>query len=362
MKYPAFKMAAPVGMAAMAMLLAAGCSTMRSLNPFAHKKTAPAAQPAPTPDPAADAYAPPAPPEVPGKAIDTVVASVDGQPVTTEDIQKYGDKATTPGMGPQFQTKSNDPNAILKAIITQKMLENEAGKFAGKVDDGEVDRYIANVENEAHINDAQLRQQLQQQGMSYDDFRAKVRRQVEAMTMIDQEVRQKIVIPDSEVAAYYKSHPQDFTVSKEQFELAQILIAVPKGATPDQVAAARKKADKIHKLLVNGGDFAALAMKYSDDDSKTKGGELGGFAPDDINDQILAGIRNLNDGQISPVIQTRYGFHIIKVEEHQRPGEKPLSEVSNEIRNKLTSERAKEEFQKWVDTDLIKDHYVETVQ
>ncbi len=355
-------MAKPVRLAALAMLLAAGCSTMRSLNPFAHKQAAPAAPSAPAPDPVADAYVPPAAPQVPGQTIDTVVASVDGQPVTTEDIQSYGDKSTTPGMGPEFKTKSSDPNAILKAIITQKMLENEAGKFANKVDESEVDRYIANVENEGHINDAQLRQQLQQAGMSYDDFRAKVRRQVEAMTMIDQEVRQKIVIPDNEIAAYYNAHPAEFSVSKEQFELAQILISVPKGATPDQVAAARKKAENIRKLAVDGGDFAALAMQYSDDDSKTKGGELGEFAPGDINDQILAGISNLKDGQISPVIQTRYGFHIVKVEQHQQPGVEPLNAVRAQIRDKLMSQRAKEEFQKWVDTDLIKDHYIETVQ
>ncbi len=369
MKTLAEKLATPARFAVVAMLLVAGCATMRSLNPFASSKknaqTAKAAAPDPAPEPASAAasYAPPPPPNVPGTTIDSVVASVDGQPVTTADIQNYGNKSTTPGMAPKFSATSATPNAVLKAIITQKMLEIEAEKFAGKVDDDEVDRYIASVEAQSHINDAQLRQELQARGIKYDAFRAKVRRQIEAMTMVNQEVRQKIVIPESDIVAYYKAHPNEFMASKEQFQLAQILIAVPPNASPDQRAALRKKAHKVHSLVVKkGGDFAALAMEYSDDDSKSKGGELGYFAPDELNDQILAGIKNLNTGQISPVIRSKYGFHIIEVEKHQRPGLIPLSEVRNQIRDKLTTDRAKGKFQQWVDTDLIKDHYVETLQ
>lgn len=368
MKTLAEKLATPARLAVAAMLLMAGCATMRSLNPFASSKksaqaaTAAAPDPAPEPASAAAAYAPPPPPDVPGTTIDSVVASVDGQPVTTADIQNYGNKSTTPGMDPKFSAASATPNAVLKAIITQKMLEIEAEKFAGKVDDDEVDRYIASVEAQSHISDVQLRQELHTRGIKYSAFRAKVRRQIEAMTMVNQEVRQKIVIPESDIVAYYKAHPNEFMASKEQFQLAQILIAVPPNASPDQLAALRKKADKVHSLVVKGGDFAALAMEYSDDDSKSKGGELGYFAPDELNDQVLAGIKNLNAGQISPVIRSKYGFHIIEVEKHQRPGLIPLSEVRNQIRNKLTTDRAKGKFQKWVDTDLIKDHYVETLQ
>ncbi len=366
MKRLAEKLVRPVRLAAVAALLAAGCNTINSLNPFASSKSGTASANAlstePAPDPAEAAYAPPPAPEVPGTTIDTVVASVDGEPITSSDIQNFNAKKAPPGMGPSIAATSADPNAILKAIITQKMLENEAGKFAGKVDDDEVDRYIHNVEDQAHITDDQLHVELQKQGISYDDFRAKVRRQIEAMTMVDQEVRQKIVIPESDITAYYKAHPDEFMVSKEQYRLAQILIAVPAGTPPDQVAKLRKKAEKVRALAVKNGDFATLAMKYSDDDSKSKGGELGDFAPADLNDQVLAGIRDLKTGQISPVIQSKYGFHIIDVEEHQQPGLKPLSEVHNQIRDKLTTERAKDEFQKWVDTDLIKDHYVETVQ
>jgi parvulin-like peptidyl-prolyl isomerase len=60
--------------------------------------------------------------------------------------------------------------------------------------------------------------------------------------------------------------------------------------------------------------------------------------------------------------RTKYGFHIVKVEQHQLPGTKPLDQVRGQIREKLMTEQAKDAFQKWVATDLIKQHYVETLQ
>ena len=74
-----------------------------------------------------------------------------------------------------------------------------------------------------------MRAQLQSQGVSYDDFRSNIREQVAAMTMIDREVRQKIVIPDSEITGLLQDHPDEFTVTDENYQLAQILIAVPAG-------------------------------------------------------------------------------------------------------------------------------------
>ncbi len=243
------------------------------------------------------------------------------------------------------------------------MIEQEAEKYASKVDDDEVDRYIQNLEQQNHMTDQQLHAQLTAQNVSYDEFRGKIRKQIEAMTMIDREVRQKIVIPENEIDIYYKDNPDEFTTTEEKFTLAQILISVPAGATPQQVEALRQKADDAHAQAVKkGADFGSLALQYSDDDSKTKGGELGEFSPGDLNDAVLAAIKNSKDGEISPVVKTKYGFHIVKVEQHQLPGVKPLDQVRGQIREKMMTEQAKDEFQKWIATDLIKQHYVETLQ
>ena len=293
--------------------------------------------------------------------IDSVVASVDGNPITSHDL-KNPSTITNGPTSPTSMGTPDKPAGALKSAIEQKLLEEESHKYASKVSDDEVDRYIQNLEEQNHVTDEQLRAQLRTQNISYAEFRDKIHKQVEAMTMIDHEVRQKIVIPEAEIVNYYKDNPDEFTTTEEKFKLAQILIAAPADTTPQHLEELRQKADDVHqKAVKKGADFGSLALQYSDDDSKTKGGELGEFAPGDLNDAVLAAIRNSKDGDISPVVKTKYGFHIVKVEEHQLPGVKPLDQVHALIREKLTTEQAKGAFQAWLDNDLVKRHYVETL-
>jgi peptidyl-prolyl cis-trans isomerase SurA len=293
-----------------------------------------------------------------GESIDRVVASVDGNPITNFDVHNPDAGSPNTLTGP---SSSTDPNATLKQLIAQQLLNEESQKYADRVDDADVDRFIAQVEQHNHVTDAQLRAQLQSEGSSYEAFRKNAFQQVEAIEMVQREVREKIEIPDSAIEAYYKSHPEEFTVTQEKYRLAQILIAVPNDAPPDQLAAAQKKADEVRAMAVKGKDFGELARQYSSDDSKTKGGELGEFDPSDLNDQIATAVKQTKPGDIAPLIRTHYGFHIIKVEEHQVPGEEPLAAVRDQIHDKLASQQTKDRFEHWVDQDLAKQHDIETL-
>jgi peptidyl-prolyl cis-trans isomerase SurA len=334
--------------------------------PWSHKPQT-AKEAPPPPPPAAEptiAAEPSTPPADEGEPVDRVLATVDGNPITTRDVRAFTSKTASGGSTMSQQLgeappQPSDPQEVLQALITETMLDDEAMKFMGKLDESEVDRYVQTVEERNHMTDDQLRAQLQAQGLSYDAFRANVRRQVATMTMIDREVRQKIVISDSQINEYYKAHPDEFTTTEEHYQLAQILIAVPSGATPEQVADAQKKAEGIRKQLEKGADFGDLARQYSDDDSKSKGGELGDFSPNDLNDNIAKAISGLKDGQVSQVVRTKYGFHIVKVEQHQRPGLQPLDDVRNVIRDKLMTDEAKAKFHDWIDTDLRQRHLVQ---
>jgi peptidyl-prolyl cis-trans isomerase SurA len=310
-------------------------------------------------------YTPPPPAPLAADTIDGVVASVDGNPITMQDVKTFGtgQSKSAPPSSPGGDAASDvpdEPNAKLKALITQQLIQEESQKYAGKVDDNDVERFIQGIEDRNHMSDEQLRSQLQSQGISYAQFRATIRKQVQAMAMFQHEVRDKVVISDADIEAYYKEHPEEFNITQEKYRLAQILIAASTNATPEQVDAAKHKAQEVHYQLAKGKNFGDLARQYSDDDSKSKGGELGEFNPNDLNDDIAAGIKNVKVGDISGVIRTKYGFHIIKVEDHQVPGGMALSDVRGAIRQKLQADRSKEDFQKWIDQDLVQEHYVET--
>jgi len=179
--------------------------------------------------------------------------------------------------------------------------------------------------------------------------------------MIDQEVRAKIDVPEADIKAYYDTHKEDFTITKERLKLAQILIALPPKPTAAQVSAAQKKAEMIRARAAKGDDFGDLARVYSDDESKSNGGELGWFAPSDVMDEIAVAVRPLKPGEISAPVRTSHGIHIVKLEDHEVPGVRPFNDVKAPIRAQLVDQQSGAQLEKWVASDLVKQHYVETM-
>ncbi|MGO9603302.1 MAG: peptidylprolyl isomerase [Candidatus Binataceae bacterium] len=341
---------------------AAGCSLLsRVKGPGKSAATATATATA-TDTPLASEATPEATPDalvVPHQTVGHIVASVDGEPITAHDVLEF---STAVGHPVKVDDIANDDEAkaALKALISQKLVEKELQHYADKVDEEQVDSYMEMVRRDKHLSPEQFKAALAQSGMSMDDFRKHAREEIEKEMMFKQQVRDKVDITQADIQAYYDAHKADFTVTTERLRVAQILIGAPQNATPQQVALLQAKADKIRKEAFAGADFSDLARKYSDDSSKSSGGELGWFGPQDIMDQIYAAVKNLKPGDISQVVRTNHGFHILKLEEHQVPGPRPLDDVKDQIRNQLIDQRANEQLENWIDTDLAKQHDVET--
>jgi peptidyl-prolyl cis-trans isomerase SurA len=297
---------------------------------------------------------------VPQQSVDRVLASVDGDPITAHDVEAF-----SVAMGHPVKTDdiadNSDAKLMLKELIAAKLFQAEAEKYSSKIDDAQIDRYTEQIRGERHMTPEEFRAALAQSGMTMRDFRKQARQELEKAMMIQQQVRDRVEISDSEIQAYYQQHQADFTIPKERYRLAQILIGVPANATPKQVAQLKSRAEQIRKEAARGYDFGSLAHKYSDDVSKNNGGSLGWFDPGDINNTILDAIKKVKPGHVSQVVRTVHGFHILKVEAHEVPGVRPLADVRDFIRERLVDQRAKSETEQWVETELVKEHDVETL-
>jgi peptidyl-prolyl cis-trans isomerase SurA len=336
-------------------------------NPSRSPRDVPASGPDPVAEAKMDEPPPPAPdadeeeaPEPTTPAVDRVVASVDGDPITMREVKDFAAQHGQP-IETDDLSSSDTAKTAVKALIGEKLLEQEVKKYDDKIDDQQIDKYILQLRQDKHMSDAEFRAQLQAAGMSYDELRKRARLDLEKAMMIEQEVRDKIVVPDADIKAYYDTHKDEFTIVKERLKLAQILIALPPNPTAAQVSAAQKKAEMVRARAVKGDDFTDLAHVYSDDVSKSNGGELGWFAPSDVMDQILAAVKPLKPGEVSQPVRTNHGFHIVKLEEHDVPGPVPFSEVKAQIRAMMVDEKSSAQLEKWVESDLVKQHYVETM-
>ncbi len=148
---------------------------------------------------------------------------------------------------------------------------------------------------------------------------------------IDQLPGGKPQVSDADVQAYYDAHKATYQV-KDQVRARHILIAVPAGADAKTDAAAKAKAEDLLKQIKAGGNFAALAAAKSDDPgSKTQGGELGFMQPGQTVPEFDKALFSMQAGQTSDLIKTKFGYHIIQVEQHDQAHLKPIADVKGEI-------------------------------
>ena len=147
---------------------------------------------------------------------------------------------------------------------------------------------------------------------------------------------------DEELQRYYRRNLDQYEI-QEQVKAAHILLRVQKDADAETVQKRRELANTLLKQLQDGADFAQWAKTYSDDKSNAaQGGELGTFSRGTMVSEFENIVFTLRPGQLSPVIQTPFGFHIVKVEEYIEPGVKPLVDVINEVKAGLTLEKSRQ--------------------
>ena len=159
-------------------------------------------------------------------------------------------------------------------------------------------------------------------------------------------------VPESAVGDYYELHKNDKFTEPEQVRARHILVKVANDAAEPVKAAARKKAEDLLAKVRAGGDFAALARKNSDDPgSAAQGGDLGLFGRGTMTPAFESAAFALEPGKVSDVVETPFGFHVIKVEEHRPGGAKSLDAARDEIVQALRGERALELARKQAETD-----------
>jgi peptidyl-prolyl cis-trans isomerase D len=188
------------------------------------------------------------------------------------------------------------------------------------------------------ISDEDLEKHL---GEHADRYRVPTRLRARYVTYRPADFLSQVELKEGDVSEYYELHKEDRFTDPEQVRARHILVKVAPDATEDAKAAARKKAQDLLAAVKAGGDFAAIAKKSSEDPgSAAKGGDLGFFARGRMAPEFENVAFTLEPGGVSDVVETAFGFHVIKVEEHRPGGAKPLDAVREEITDALKKERA----------------------
>ncbi|MGY0634216.1 peptidylprolyl isomerase [Luteimonas sp. A478] len=198
---------------------------------------------------------------------------------------------------------------VLERLILMRLQTDRAADTGIRVDDAEIDATIEAIAQQNGGTVDQLRMQLEADGMAFSEFRSSLREELMTQRLRQRFAQTRIVVSEGEVDAALRS--QD---GGTQFRLAHILVAVPDGATPEQINVAREKVEGIQDLIErNDMDFAAAAVRYSDSPNALEGGDLGWRRIDEIPAAFGTAVPTMQPGSMLGPFQGPSGFQLLQL-------------------------------------------------
>ena len=202
---------------------------------------------------------------------------------------------------------------VLESLIEDRAMLSHARDSGIRVDEGDLDRAVANIAAQNQITLAQLRAQLAREGLDLPRFRANIRDQMLIERVREREVAQRIRITDGEVDEFIEKQ-RGAAAAEVQYNNAQVLVTVPDNASPALVAERQALAASVLARVRGGEDFASVAKAVSEDANKAQGGEIGLKPADRLPDVFLEVVRPLASGEIAPtLLRSGAGFHVLKL-------------------------------------------------
>lgn len=272
--------------------------------------------------------------------VDGIAAVVDKDVITLRELREASLRISgeLKSRGIQVPDDQTLQHQVLQRLIMERVQRHEADRLGIRVDDAQVDQAIQTIAGRNKISVAQLRGEIEKSGTTWDAYRKSLRDEIRTDRLRQRAVDSTIVISDTEVDAFLKDQrrnpafgaaPQAQPQPQAQpepapeqaaapsgpmlYALAQILVRVPEGSSSEQLAALRKKAEGILSRAKRGDDFASLAAAASDGPEALQGGVMGVRPLDGWPDLFVKAISNLQKGEVTNLIQSGNGFHIIKV-------------------------------------------------
>jgi peptidyl-prolyl cis-trans isomerase C len=312
--------------------------------PAADSKTATAAgQPG---QPAAAAPAPPAKP-LPAE-LPPVLARVNGEDVTKVDFDR---------MIKNMELSANQPvpaerrdeifRKVIDQLVTYTVLTQETRARKVAVTDAEVESNIQQMRSQFK-NEQDFAKALAARGMSIDKLKADTRIDISINKMMEAEAAAAQQAPtDAQVREFYDKNPDKFK-QEEAVRASHILFKVEESADAATKKKVRDQAEAVLKQVRSGGDFAELAKKHSADGSAPQGGDLNFFTKGQMVPAFDQAAFSLKPGEISDIVTTQFGYHIIKVTERRAPSTVPFEQVSGRIKEFLTEQQKQQKVEAFV--------------
>jgi len=295
--------------------------------------------------PAAEAPAKPIPAQLP-----EVIARVNGEAINKGEFEKAIKNVEGRAGGPvPAEQRDRIFRGVLDQLIAYRLLMQETKSRHIEIPDAEVDARIAQIKQQFPSEDV-FKQTLEKQNMTVEQLRADAKSDMQVQKMLESEVSGKVAVQPQDVTTFYEKNPDKFKQG-ERVRASHILIRTPENADAKTKEAARAKADEVLKQVKAGKDFAELAKTNSQDPgSAANGGDLGYFQQGQMVGAFERAAFALKPGDVSDVVETPFGYHIIKVADKQAAQTVPLEQVKPQIEQFLQNQQRQQKTQVFIES------------
>jgi len=286
-----------------------------------------------------------------GEIYNRVVAIVNADVVTLYELNTRMSEFT--GMTPEALKRKSESQyvemrrKILEMLIEEKIALEKIEELKITVPPKEVDAAIERVKQENNLTQEGMVAALKEQGQSYEEYRKKLKTELERIRLINYEVKSKIIITEEELKAYYDEHKDEFS-TKGKVHLAMIFLQREDPADRDESRSLKEKARQIVQKIKAGEDFGTLAKQFSNGPGANEGGDLGVLKISELNPEMVATIKDLSSGEVGAPIIGPGGIQIIKVIEKDKGGEKSFDQVKNAIHSTLYRKKLDQAYSAWI--------------
>jgi peptidyl-prolyl cis-trans isomerase SurA len=267
-----------------------------------------------------------------GVTVEEIIARVNDQIITRSDYERAMKELDDEGhqRGATMQELSEAHKDLLRNLIDQQLWLSR-GKELGITGDTELINRLNEIRKQYNLATMEdLEKAAQEQGVSFEDFKANIRNQIITRQVMQDEVGRRINITPGEAQRYFEQHKQEY-VQPESVTLSEILISTGADADDAKVAAAKAKADDIEAKLKAGEDFAQLARTSSDGQTAGEGGDMGQYKRGALAKVFEDATFGLKAGQYTEPIRTKQGYVIMKVTQHVAGGVPEFKDVQNQV-------------------------------
>lgn len=271
-----------------------------------------------------------------GKAIiDRIAAIVNQEIITLSEVERYAEHYKVElKTDDRFQRREEMRKlygSILDKLIEEKLIEQEAKRLGIKVTSKEIDTVIEDLRKRNALSQEDLEKELAKEGMKLEDFRKQIEKKLQNTKLINLAIKIDLNPDGKKLREFYEKNIGLYQ-KEELYRPAHIFFAIPKDAAPEEIQKIKRKCQNVLEKIRQGEDFGEMALIYSEDPSSKDKGDLGFFKKGELMSPLEKALLQLKVGEVSDIIRTEFGFHIIKLIDKKGGGPLPFEEVSERVK------------------------------